>query len=347
MNPPQVALLQWEPGDGVSRVIQYELELLGYNVQPFLWNQLPPSRAANVLSFAPYGKFLHIARQLAELPSETRPRFIHWNFESLPNIRMPAPLLLSMGAIRSWVGQLSNTNDSFLGISTRQLPFSALRLRANKYKYLGDYHYGWKHGWIDLLADISQVFTKFHHKLGVRACYIPWGTPPEWYADLRLDQDIDVLWFGKRRTRRRSQLLDAVTDALRHRGLKLYIADGIERPYIFNEKRTAIINRSRITLNLLPTWYDPAILFRFHMAAGNRSLVVSETSLAHNPEVIPGVHYASAPVEALVETILYYLEHENERQQIADNAYRLVTERLTLRNSVQALMEAISKKSGD
>jgi len=346
MNQPQVALIQWEPGDGVSRVIQHELEALGYAVQPFLWNQPPPAGAASVLSYAPYGKFLHIPKQLAQLPPETRPRFIHWNFESLPNINLPTPLLLRLGALRSWAGRLSDTSDSILGLPTRQPPLSSLRLRANKYKYLGDYHYGWQHGWIDLLADISQVFSQFHQRLGVGARYIPWGTPPEWHADLRLERDIDVLWFGKRRTRRRAQLLDAVTGALRQRGVKLYIADGIERPFIFDAERTAILNRAKITLNLLPEWYDPALLFRFHMAAGNRSLLVSETSLAHNPEILPGMHYASAPVEALVETILYYLEHETERQQIADNACRLVTGRLTLHNSVQALMAALSRESG-
>jgi hypothetical protein len=188
-----------------------------------------------------------------------------------------------------------------------------------------------------------MIFADFHHRHGVPACFVPWGTPPEWHADLRLERDIDVLWIGKRRTRRRARLLDQLIPALRQYGVNLYVADGIERPFIYDQERTDILNRARITLNLLPAWYDPALLFRFHMAAGNRSLVISEPCLPHNPEVLPGVHYVEAPVGALVETILFYLEHEAARREIAEQAHRLVTGRLTLRNSVRALMGAAER----
>lgn len=77
------------------------------------------------------------------------------------------------------------------------------------------------------------------------------------------------------------------------------------------------------------------------MAAGNRSLVVSEPTLPHNPIYRAGEHYVAAPPDELVDAILFYLVHEAERCRIAENALSLVTTRMTMRQSVQALVDAI------
>lgn len=79
---------------------------------------------------------------------------------------------------------------------------------------------------------------------------------------------------------------------------------------------------------------------RFAMAAPNGSLVVSETLLQHCPQFEPGIHYIAAPVEKLVDTILAYLQDDDRRRQITDNAYQLVMTQMTLRRSMQILMEA-------
>ncbi|HEX7976835.1 MAG TPA: glycosyltransferase [Anaerolineales bacterium] len=126
---------------------------------------------------------------------------------------------------------------------------------------------------------------------------------------------------------------------LRAQGVQMHVIDDVENPFVFGEDRTRIINRSKITLNLLRTWYDENSL-RICMSAPNRSLVVSEPLLPHVPQYRPGVHYVSAPIEDLSRTILYYLEHADERQRIVENAYQLTTQVLTFGRSIQVIMDA-------
>jgi len=72
-------------------------------------------------------------------------------------------------------------------------------------------------------------------------------------------------------------------------------------------------------------------------------MVISDPILPHCPEYQPGVHYISAPPEKLVDTIRYYLDHQDERELIAENAYRLVTEHMTMESSVSALVASLEE----
>ena len=76
------------------------------------------------------------------------------------------------------------------------------------------------------------------------------------------------------------------------------------------------------------------------MAAPNRSLIVSEPMLPHCPEYKAGTHYVAAPIEELSAVILHYLEAEDERRKITACAYNLLTQQLTLVNSVRRVMAA-------
>jgi spore maturation protein CgeB len=51
----------------------------------------------------------------------------------------------------------------------------------------------------------------------------------------------------------------------------------------------------------------------------------------------------SVPVEKLAETIVYYLDHEEERLRIVDNAYHLVTTKLVFRESIKSIMDAVNQ----
>jgi spore maturation protein CgeB len=82
------------------------------------------------------------------------------------------------------------------------------------------------------------------------------------------------------------------------------------------------------------------------MAMPNRSMVVSEPLLPHCPAYESGYHYVSAPIESLSETILYYLAQEDERLRIVENAYQLVTSKLTFYNSIKTIMEAVNQLRG-
>jgi hypothetical protein len=221
-------------------------------------------------------------------------------------------------------------------------PLSAMEPRLLRFRYLGDYLYAHRQGWVKVFADISAVYAGYLRSCGIPARVAPFGSFSAWYDDLGLERDIDVLWMGKRATKRRSLALDRITAELRSRGLKVHLADNIENPFVHDDERTYLVNRSKISINLLRTWYDENSL-RFTLVAPNRCLIVSEPILPHVPQYKAGVHYVSTPIERMAEKILYYLEHEDERLSIVENAYKLTTTVLTFENSMRKMMDACDR----
>jgi len=324
-------------------VISEELARLGHQVKWFKFNEAIPDGVDVVFSFAPYGRFLQIPRQLKNLPLKERPIFVHWNTENPPDLRLPWFIMSSIGACRSWLDRLNDSDNDWVQAAITIPPLSWVQKRMYKFRYVGDYHYAYGKGWIDILAESSEIYAQLHRQHGLPTIVVPWGTAQSWYADLNVERDIDVLWMGTRRTKRRSRLLDQMQAQLAAHGIQMYIADNIENPFVFDEERTQLLNRTKITLNLLPTWYDNAFPYRFHIAAGNRSLVVSEPLLSHCPIYEAGKHYVSTPVENMVESILYYLKHDDQRLQIVENAYKLVTTEMTFSNSIETIMGAVNR----
>ena len=344
----RVALVKWQDSDGKSDAIQRELEALGCRVVPFRFDQAVPLDVDMVLTFAPYNRWLPIARQVGMCPRPRRPLLVHWHTEGMPNPALPLALTRFMGSVRSWLDRLNDGEDAGLPVRLRRSLLSRINSRASRYRFVGDYCWTRRLGWLDLLVDFSEAQIGFWRCLGLPSVYIPWGTASgrEWWADLGLERDIDVLWMGQRRNRRRSNLIEHLRADLQKHGLRVHVVDGVENPFVFGEKRTEILNRAKIILNLQTVWYDNCFISRFHVAAGNRCLVVSEPFLMHSAEYRPGVHYVQAETAALAETVLYYLEHAEERAVIAENAFQLVTTRLTLRNSVEKLLQIAAERRG-
>ncbi|HZD58150.1 MAG TPA: glycosyltransferase, partial [Anaerolineales bacterium] len=337
-----VAIAQRVTGDGIAEVIADELIALGHHPVHFQIGSPIPESAEVVFSFGPYGRFLTIPRQLAHMPSDQRPVFVHWNTEGIPDPKIPWQIMSRISGWRSWLGRIQEYRNGPGIFPGTERFFSLLESRMLRFRYVGDYYYAHYRQWMDVFADSSEVYADFHRRHGLPTIVAPWGATPRWYEDLRLDRDIDVLWMGKRGARRRSQLLDRVRAELDARGVRMHIADGEENPFIFGEERIRYLNRSKITLNITRTWYDDNFS-RFAMAAPNRSLIISEPVLPHCPSFKPGVHYVSSPVRSLAEAILYYLDHESERLHIVEKAYQLVTNELTFQASIKAIMESVQQ----
>ena len=338
--PYRVAVLQWSAAGELGEAIADELGSLGHEAVIFHDGTPVPEGVDVVFSFGPYGKFLTVPRQLSYLPEVVRPLFVHWNTEGLPDLRIPWPVIRKVGSARSWIERQDGSLHRLLSSRPVSAACSKLRSRLMRYRYVGDYYYAYQKGWMQVFADSSIIYAGIHRKNGLPAVYAPWGATRGWYADLGLERDIDVLWLGKRGTKRRSMLLDRVKRELKPHGVRMYIADGEERPFIYGEERTKFANRAKITLNLTRTWYDDNFS-RFAMIIPNHSLVVSEPLLAHCPSYKPGVHYVSAPIERLSETILFYLEHESERQALVESAYRMVTQELPFKSSIGTIMNQV------
>jgi len=341
-RPSIVAIPHGNEIDGIAEVISDELNELGYQPVHFQIGSLIPEKAEVVFSFGPYGNFLTIPRQLARLPSDQKPIFVHWNTEGIPDLRIPWKIMNSIAGWRSWLGRMQDARNASAKIPGIERLTSLNESRMLRFRYLGDYYYAHRRGWLDIFADTSEIYARIHRRHGLPTIVAHWGATPHWYKDLGLERDIDVLWMGTRGTKRRGIIIDRVRSELEAHGVRMHVADGRENPFIFDDERILYLNRSKITLNIARTWYDDNFS-RIALAAPNRSLTISELVLPHCPSFIAGTHYVSVPVKTLSETILYYLEHEEERLRIVENAYRLVTTKLVFRESIKAIMDAVNQ----
>ena len=240
--------MQWARHDGITDAITQELDSLGVKWQCFLYNEAIPTDANVVLTFAPYGPFLPIAAQLQRRRAGARATLIHWNLESLPDPRIPRFVLERISGLRSCIGRMNKSAPGSLGPIGR-LGLSVVDSRMHKFRYVGDYLYSYRRRWLDVLADASGINAQRFSQLGIPTAFVPWGTPRAWYADLHLERDIDVLWMGKRRNRRRGLWLDRLQAELQRLGLRVYMADGVQNPFIYGSTRTEYLNRAKITLN--------------------------------------------------------------------------------------------------
>ncbi|UCG25839.1 MAG: glycosyltransferase family 1 protein [Chloroflexota bacterium] len=341
-----VAVVEWiSEEDGLANAICDELIGLGHCTHIVRPKTSDPGEADVVFTFGPYGNYLAVVSHLAGALAERRPIFVHWNTEGMPDPRLPWALKSAVGAGRSWIGRLDESYNGRAGSLVRGLT-SSWQNRILRFRYLGDYHYAYRKGWLDVFSDSSAVYADLHRQHGLPTITAPWGATKRWYADLGLERDIDVLWLGQRGSRRRGQLLDHIRQELLDYNVKVHVIDNEENPFVFGRKRTEVLNRAKITLNLTRTWFDDNFS-RFAMAAPNRSLIVSEPLLPHCPSYEAGVHYVSECAEDLAQTILYYLEHDDERQRIVDSAYELTTGQLTFRNSIAQIMQAVDQVRGN
>lgn len=338
----RVGVVAWQTFDGIAEAIGDELATLGY--QPVLVSSASPlpRNLDVVLSHGPHGHFLAIASQMAHQSPRDRPIFAHWNTEGMPDLRIAWPLMHSLATMRSRLSMLNAPGSRWERKLEKLQILSWLNARMHRFRYLGDYDYAYRKGWIDVFADSSAIYAQLRSRHGMPTVVAHWGATKRWCADLYLDRDIDVLWMGCWGTKRRQQILKQVVGGLRTQGVRVHVADNVENPFVFDEERTRLLNRAKITLNLTRTWHDDNYS-RFALAAPNRSLVVSEPLLPHCPPCKAGVHYVDAPIPRLLDTILYYLEHEEERQQIVQCAYELFATTLSFRNSIQEIMRAVTQ----
>jgi hypothetical protein len=331
----KIVLIEWVNGDGMAQEIHLGICENGYDVQLQTPDQPIPEGTDLLLSYGPYGSLFQIVQKLKAFPHHKRPLYMHWDTEGMPDFRMPGPLIQSISGLRSWYTQRLDEKSGL-----RKIPFlSFLDKRMHRFRYFGDYHRAYRQGWLDALFEYSLIYTEAHRRCGLPAIYMPWGTAAVDYVEMDVKRDIDVVWLGKPRSRRRNLMIADLRTQLTRQGYSMLIFDGVERPYIFGRERSELLNRTKVTLNLLPYWDFNNFPFKFHLAAGNRSLVVSEAFLRHNPEYIPGFHYVETPAAQLLETIKYYLHHEDERSQIAQNAFELATQQMTMANNLQILLK--------
>lgn len=341
-NRYRVAVPEWVEDDGIAKMIGFELEQIGYSPVLFSFDHNLPDGIDYLLTFGPYNKILPIWQNNARIPLSRRPVVIHWNTEGMPDLRIPSKIVSALGAVRSKIGRMGTSDSVFDHLLYSMRPVFNIDQSFKRYRFHGDYEYACRMGWLHVLSDSSHIYSQIRSKMGIPTLYAPWGASQRWYQDLGLERDIHVLWMGTRGSQRRGRILDQVFRELKAKGLNVYIADNEEKPFIFGGERIRYLNRAKITLNITRTWYDDNFS-RFTMACSNRSLIVSEPVLPHCTEFKENVHYVSAKIEDLANTIMYYLEHAEERRRIVDRAYELMMSELKFENSLRKMFAAAQR----
>lgn len=321
LPPLNVAVGFWDDPDGIATGLSHQLRRRGHSPVKFLSHEPPPSGVDVVLAHGPLGSLVPLARHLLAIPAAARPRLALVMSEQLPDPSLPEAWRQSMGCVRSSLDRWAHTHTPAVGWRLRP-GTHWLAGRALRYRYYGDLFWLRKTGLLSALAVWSHWTAAFLRERGFAPIVPQRGRNPIMGTALGLERDIDVVWMGKVGSSRRGQLLARLRRELAARGVDLLVIDGVENPYVFGDARTHLLNRTKIMLNLLRTEWDDNSL-RYVLAAHNGALLVTEPTLPHT-EFLPGTHLVEAPVDRLADTIVYYLKHPTEREQLAANAASLL-----------------------
>lgn len=296
---------------------------------------LPPD-ADLVLAYGPFklsSSMLPIGRQLASLPSHQRPVFVWWLTEGIPDPRMPPPLVQVLSRLRLGFDRMLPYRVE-QGNQVLSRPERWLRA-GHRLRVYGELRWLKEHGVLDVLAVTSESRARYLQARGLDCMVVPLGYDQHYGTDLQLPRDIAVCFLGNIRASRRYQFLSGVVDQLKAHGIAVQVQTNL-----YGDARTQYLNRVRIMLNILRAPQD-FVGQRFLLAAANKVLIVSEP-IADSAPFVPGRHIVVAPYTELADTIIHYLTHPAERQQIVDEAYRLATEEMTITKMVARILERAS-----
>jgi hypothetical protein len=256
-------------------------------------------------------------RQLQAAPRSKRPFMVIWHYEPLPPPRA-AKLPWPRPHLREVVKILLRRS------SATDVYSNYLRLRSLA-----------RHGLPDLLVVSTLSRREFLAECGITAHWAPMGYHPSLGRDLGLPRDIDVLFLGDVKIPRRKPLLAQLQQ---HRVNLMAVGDWSDPAY-WGENRTRLLNRTKIFLNV-QRYTGELSGQRLLIGMANKALVISEPM--YNPApYVSGKHYLTATIEEMPEVIRYYLTHEDERRAMVEDAYRLVTQEVTLEHSLSRILALI------
>jgi hypothetical protein len=186
------------------------------------------------------------------------------------------------------------------------------------------------------LPDLLVVSTLSRHEFlaerGISAHWVPLGYHPSQGCDLGLARDIDVLFLGDLKIPRRRPLLSQ----LQQDQVNLMAVGDWSDPAYWGEKRTRLLNRTKIFLNV-QRYAGELSGQRLLIGMANKALVISEPM--YNPApYVSGKHYITATIEEMPEVIRYYLAHEDERRAVVEDAYQLVTQEVTVEHALSRIL---------
>jgi len=210
----------------------------------------------------------------------------------------------------------------------------------SQYEIFGRYEWinrNYPKGWIDRIVTNTAPKREFLVSMGIPANFVPLGFHPQMGRRMDIERDIDVLFIGELDYGRRKAIVEYAQRELEKRGRSVTVVSG----GCYGEARIELMNRAKISLNVprFP-WDIPTI--RVFLSVGCGALVVSE-EMGDTAPFVSGRHIVQARLADLADAICRYLERDDEREAIVQNAFALIEGDLTLSNSlarVLGLMES-------
>ena len=98
---------------------------------------------------------------------------------------------------------------------------------------------------VDALAVGARAYQAYLAEQGIDVHHVPLGYHPSQGRFLDLERDIDVLFLGEYRLRRRKQILRR----LRREGIEVEVLGDLD-PQLWGESRTKLLNRAKIMLHI-------------------------------------------------------------------------------------------------
>ena len=277
------------------------------------------------------GSLLPTAEQLLSYPAKQRPFFYWWFIECIPDPKYPTALVRLGSKSRIAIDRLTVRSPS----TSKKLKSMRLYqsfLRGFRLQIMGELYYFKSKGLLDGLAVTSPSRAAYVERHGFQPIVVPIGYHPELHGrNLELQRDIDVGFVGNVHSGRRYPILERVRKELEQRGINVSIQTNL-----YGEERTEFLNRAKITLNIFRAPHDFFGL-RFLFCAPNKTLMISEPVADYDP-FIPGRHIVAEPIEKFANTIEFYLSHDNQRQKIVEEAYRLVQEEYTINQMIGRIL---------
>lgn len=290
-----------------------------------------------LLSYGPMGSMAGMIARLIQMPAA--PPLVVWFTEQVP---LPS----GISALQALAARLRCAGEAHwltsAGPHARLL--GRLSRRAGRLRALGEMLFLQQCGLLRLLGVFSQTNQQFlaRHKLPL--ALIPMGYHPRLGQLLDMERDLDVVFLGSTRDRRRRRIIGGLETELARRGISFVVKDGSPaHGYVFGHERTVLLNRAKIMLNVMrQRWDDP--VFRLLLAGANGTMLLSEPLWPTSTGPFsPGEHLVATSLPEMVDTIEFYLSHPDKRQRIAANAHTYLTSQLTMDAMVGRLLRAVEE----
>lgn len=198
---------------------------------------------------------------------------------------------------------------------------------------------GVRENWIDIVCVTTMQRCNLLTELGLDPVFASVGQQEGFGHDLGLHRDIDVLFIGRiKKNKDRARRTDRLLQEIRARNHTVEI----HTQGLYGDRRTEILNRTKIVLNLRNFPWDTPWM-RWFLADANGALMVSEPLSVPEP-LVPGQHYLSGPMEELPDIIDDVLADEDRRLRMVASCRERINETMTLDVSVERILSSLQGK---